>query len=210
MIRLTIGLYAALLWLSVTVASAQFVPGSRFIGGGFGVTTPIAPEFGSDLNVTLQPEFGRFRSENVASGFNLTLGFENQKASSTRTNNSFTVGIGPFIQRFLPVVPNFGFVLTGRSGLSYTHTSSKTTSSTTTTETTSNNLALGLSGSPGLFYQVNPRWLLQVDLGSYQALSVNYTSGKNGSDVENSAFNYAIGRTFSLGGSAIRIRYFLR
>ncbi len=210
MIRLNTYLFALLLCLTATRVSAQFTTGSRFIGGGFSVNTPISPEFGSPISVVVQPELGRFRSPNVATGYTLTLGFENEKPSSTKTNSTYTVGFGPFIQRFLPVIPSFGFVLTARTGLLYTRTSAKTTGQVPV-ESSTTDISLGLSGSPGLFYQVSQRWLLLLDLGAYDAVNVNYSSSQTtGSEVKNSEVKYAIGRTFSLDGSAIRIRYFIR
>ena len=211
MTRISVYSLPVLLLLTATVATAQFSPGSRFIGGGFSLAAPLAPKLANTINVTLQPEFGHFRTENVAAGFTATVAYGHSNVSDTRTNSSVTVGVGPFIQRFLPIVDRFGFVLTGRSSLSVTSTTAKTTGSSPTSNATLG-VGLGLSGSPGMFYSVSERWLLVLDLGAYQALSVTYSSQKttpDPNDVRNSTFSYGIGRTFSLSSSAIRIRYFL-
>lgn len=217
-----IGLLTGFLCLIVTSISAQFTTGSRFVGGGFSLGTPVAPELASSLSVSLQPEFGHFNSPQVASGATVSFSLSSAKGSnSTPSVNTYGVGITPFAQRFIPLLPRFGFVLTGRSELLFSYKNTKTAGNTiNSAEAITTDISLNLIGSPGLFYQLNQRWLLMLDLGGYQAFAADYENKKTTNyennkativnEVKTSTFAYTIGRTFSLGGSALRIRYFLR
>lgn len=201
---------AALLLVASEAAMAQFTAGSRFIGGGIFLGLPVSQAAGKGQTYSAQLQLGRFRSPVVARGFELRVGREWEENTSARLKSSTNeLAIGPFGQRYLPVVPTFGFVLTGRGLLSYKGEETRSTAPNVTTKATTTTLGLGLSGSPGMYFQPSPRWLLTLDLGSLRAFSLNRQTAKSASDVETTATSYSLNPEFSVGGTAIRVLYFL-
>lgn len=194
---------------------AQFSQGERFIGGGFSFEPSLSGP--KQTSVSIEPEYGVFRSPKVAVGIALGVSVLTFKSTNSDINrNETTVGLYPYIQRFVPIVSQFGIVLSGRAGLSYSASSESRKSWNQTQETTESAISLGVSGSPGLFYRVNPRWLLLFDIGTFRALNVSTSTKKStndsqpNNDTQTNSTTYGLGNTYSIGSSAIRIRYFLR
>lgn len=124
-------------------ASAQTAEGSKFLGGNFRISL-LSGSGETITSLGLSPQIGFFTKDNQAWGGQLIL------AASFAEGGATTVGIAPFVRRYVSIVEKkFFFTAELRLTLSY----GTTLSSDNITFTTNNEaLSVVASLSPGFAY----------------------------------------------------------
>ena len=208
------------------VGKAQFVTGKKMLGGQFSISVNKNDFPSNSLNVQSNTSFStslslsRFTSPVLLNG----VGCYYFLNSSSQRNNGFPVteqkeyshSFGVFINstRLQPLGKKLFLGLTGTLGTGFSF--GKTYQSVNTDYSRSNGYDVYITGSLGILYQLNERFLLSATLSNLLNLSYHY--GKNtfysGSQVNkgtNSSINLSSGLSgFSLSNVSFGVRYLLK
>lgn len=215
-------LTSLLVAFTITATFAQY-EGKRFVSATAGVNFsnqnpedyPVTNSYGYDFNAS----FGKFRTSNMAHGWNLSTSLSGGKSfvnnnGDTKTRSGLTgfgAGVGYFWQYYKHFNDKFGIF--GGPNIDVSYSYGKTYNSGS--EQLTNNFSLPLGVSAGAYYTLNERWWLTASLGFADLVSVSYSfseiKGPNNVDaVKQNAFEYGFSPTITFPSVSLGIRYFFR
>jgi hypothetical protein len=214
-------LLAALL-LSISIANAQLVTGSKLLGGGinlnFSSTDNDATNPGVDQRGTygsIQLSLMRVRNPRLVSGFGLNF-FYNHTKNLPGNNRSNFYGTGAYyaITRLVPLATKFSLALTGTAGADFLF--GRTYTNIASNYDRNRTYNIGLNGNLGVWYQLHQRLLFTADLSNLLGLNYYHTGTDSfaGSIVTKSETNNIGLRSglsgFSVGSITVGVRYILK
>ena len=176
---------ALILSISVSSTKAQFEIGQKLLGGNIGFSTV---ETNNSSNYTtntigfgISPTYSIFKKPNQLVGLGLSYNYSQQKSSTIigtneSTNNSNSIGIDAFTQKFFPLSSKFFFTLKGNTGFGYVFGKQYNYNGTDKLEEKSKGYNVGLNFAPGISYVITPRILCDAALSS--VLSLQYAHRK--------------------------------
>jgi hypothetical protein len=165
-----------------TVCHAQIVKGYKLLGGSIGFTRGNASNHtgGSNTDVTLTAinlnvSYGIAVKNNIVNGFTAGFSFIDNPLSSndpvsgyfTRNSKNRSVAAGVFKRRYLPLGKNF--YAFGQIGADFTYSQNdyeQLSSGTAFEKAVTKSYAVNGSLHPGLSYQLNNRFMLDLGFGS--------------------------------------------
>lgn len=207
--------------LTISICHGQFVTGQKLIGGqlSFGMNDFSMPQGNyvdqKSTTLSLGLSLSRFRSPTVLTGFGISYNYQYSKSFNSGTvNDAFTyhnhtIGATYSGTKLKPLAKDFYFTLTGTVRANYFFNNSKQAS--TAAEFRSNGYGTGLSGSIGLLYQLNQRFLLNCDFSNLLSLSYSHSKYPTGNTFTTQSFNFSTGLSgFSMNSLAFGVRYLLK
>lgn len=210
---------------SITAAFAQY-EGKRFVsataGINFSTDNPDRSASSNGYGYNLNASFGKFKTQNMARGWNLGTSLGGGKSAvytnSNRERDSgikqFGASAGYFWQYYKHFSDKFGVF--GGPGIDVTYSYAKTyDTSNGVTEQRAHTFTLPFSVSAGAYYTLNERWWLTGSLGFADLFSVGYTTSKSenldtGFKSDYNTFNYKLSPTITLPSVSLGLRYFFR
>lgn len=222
---------AVLLTFSVAErVSAQF-EGRRFISGTAQINfNNVNPEYGNEQHAygySFDVSLGKFKTNTRASGWNLSTSLTGQKQTYfvSANNNFYTydksgiTSVGGAVGRFWHFYKHFndkvGIFGGPNVNLSYTKGTlyAQGTNYQSLTRTATNEVAVALGLSAGLYYNLSEKWWITASLALSNPVSVDYTIAKT--TVENEkgfdkakTFNYSLQPAFTFPSVGLGVRYF--
>jgi hypothetical protein len=187
------------LLFSITV-SAQFQKGNKVLGLGLSFGSNSSENFNGNTTLTnrssglnISTELGFAKNQTTLNGFFLNAGVGSQKFESTQApstkSTSYTAGAGYFMRKYKPLGKSFFVFGDLRGGFNYSHQNSNQNQQF---DQTGYNISASLF--PGVAYQWNRKFLLEIRMGDLISTGYNKNIQKNSSTserVENSSFGFS-------------------
>ncbi len=214
-----------ILTLSVSSSKAQLDIGQKLLGGSVGFSTSKTNN-GNNYATTatgfgISPSYSIFKKTNQLVGIGLSYNYSQQKSSTNigtneSTNNSNSIGINAFTQKFFPLSSKFFFTVKGNAGFGYVFGKQYNYNGIDKLEDKSKGYTVGLDLAPGFSYKVTPGILCDVSLNSVINLNFAHkettnSSNGNGSSTTQNTFNInsALNNTI-FSNIGIGFRWFLK
>lgn len=198
-------LITLLCFFSITLqAKAQIDPGTRILGGQFGINYVTESEFWGNtknFDASFRPTYGKFLSDKWFNEFGISYEygrynsvFSLQQFSETTTHAN-SVGATISFVRLFHIAEKLHFTLGVLNGLNYNH-SIMEDSNNPAVEIWGLDLALNF----GLLYQVADHWILNLQLGAL---------GYQGTFHPTRIPDHTFGFNFSTSTTGIGVRYLI-
>ncbi|WP_342086994.1 hypothetical protein [Dyadobacter sp. OTU695] len=216
-----------LTWLLVAISiNATFAQyeGKRFVSATAGInfSNQNPSEFPSTngYGYNFYAGFGKFRTANRASGWNLSssLGggksiiYNNGKTDINSGLTGFGVGTGYFWQYYKHFNDKLGIF--GGPNINALYDYGKSYGSPNAdSEQRSNNFSLQFGVSAGAYYALNESWWLTASLGFGNLISTTASFAKTKSTTEttrNNTFDYKLSPTITVPSVGLGLRYFFK
>jgi hypothetical protein len=181
---------------SIAVLQAQIEKKDWLLGGSLGFNTSN-PNSGSSnystSNANFAPHIGYAIGHNSVIGLN--IGFNYSNTSSQYKSVSFSTNA--FYKKFISLKEKFGIYYQINAGIGWSQVSYPISDSTgnVTSKITYPSHAYNASITPGVYYAVSPKILLNADCGG---LGYNYSDNGDGYGTSNFAFNFLSSFTFGV------------
>lgn len=179
-------------------SSAQIEKGSWILGGTFNFNnSDAAPPGFATSNASVSPHLGLAAGRNSVMG--LSFGFFYSNSGNGQT--AWTFSANPFYRKYIPLKNKLGCYLQFYSGLAWTKSVDifpDSTGASVKHSTAYNSYNLGFT--PGLYYQVSPGVLLNLDAGGISYFYADYGHGQWSSSLRAGLFEqFSFGVDFILG-----------
>ncbi len=210
-----------LLIVTSFMANAQFNKGQKVWGGNVGFSTGTSDVNVSDkniskyTNISINPTFSKFTKSNQLVGFGVSYVYAYQKYISSnlqdyQKSRSNSFGASIFTQKFFPIAPKFFFTTQLKASADYSF--GRNNYSTQTYTVTNKGLAVAVSVTPGLTYQLTNRWLIDGYLNNLFLAGYSYSWSNNPFDKRVTK-NFTVSSSLTnltSGNLALGFRYLLR
>ncbi len=204
--------------LTIIACDAQFQAGQKAIGGqvSFGINNFSAPQppYNQQKTTALSASLSlvHFKNPTLLNGFGISYGYNygrfyvgappDQNTSSNNTIDAFVSST-----KLKPLAKDFYFTLTGMVRASYFFSTTK--QPPTIIEARTHGYGAGLSGSIGVMYRLNQRFLLDCNFSNLLSASYGHTVYAN-SAYTSDTFNFSTGLSgFSMNSLAFGVKYLL-
>jgi hypothetical protein len=203
--------------LIIIACDAQFQAGQKAIGGqvafginNFSVPLPYNSQKATALSVNLS--LSHFRSPTLLNSFGIAYNYNYSlfySGSLLEKNTSSNNNIDAFVSstKLKSLAKDFYFTLTGMARASYSSFNIKQPS--INGEARTHGYGAGLTGSIGVMYRLNQRFLLNCDFSNLLSASYGHTVHTNNTYSTNT-FNFSTGLSgFSMNSLAFGVKYLL-
>jgi hypothetical protein len=208
-----------------TVCQAQIVKGDKLLGGSIGFITANQNSYvnggynSSYRAANFTVAYGKAFKNNTVTGINASFGYSNQPAQdynpatgiSTFNNRNINAGIGVFKRRYVPLGKSFYFF--GQLGGDINYGNIKTdriTPGNFLDTYTFKSYGVNLSLYPGISYQLNNRFMLDLTLASLVNIGYSHTDteirGQGKQPVSNTLYLNSNLSLNSLGNISVGFR----
>ncbi|TLV01059.1 hypothetical protein [Dyadobacter luticola] len=211
---------------SVNLVSAQFT-GKRFISGEaavtFGSSNPDESKATNGYGYGINVNFGKFKTETRASGWNLSTSLQGRKEYYNINNVETSVngirsvggGIGHFWHFYKHFNDNFGIFGGPGIALNYVFDRRIEYPQGTAYEQKNHTVSASLDISAGGYYKLNERWWLLASLGFSQPVGVSFSAGSStnmndGVKSINHGLSYGFSPQITFPSVGLGLRYFFR
>lgn len=222
-------LFICLLFI-ISGTDAQFQAGQKLLGGqlSFGSNSgnistysPVPPQpdqrytsFGLNLSLS------RFTSPTVLNGVGISYAYIHSRYNIgtpfEQTNTSNILGAFVNKTKLQPLATKFYLSFTGTGYGNYLSGTGTAVPANNTPESKNKTYTLGISGSMGLVYQLNQRFLVSCELSNLLNLAYShghskYTSGTSITEKYNNAIAFSTGLSgFSMNSLSFGVRYLFK
>jgi len=211
---------------SITIGFAQ-LEGKKFVSATVGLNFnnnnqddyPTATNYGYNIDAS----FGKFKTANKASGFNIGTSLYGQKATvytdGTREKfegiTGFGVNTGYFWQRYKHFSDKFGIFGGPHVNVFYSYSKLLPNQSSDNLLHRQHHISPQFGVSAGAYYALNERWWLTASLGFVNLLYVSYTIDKGepwrtGNTTKSKTFDYKLSPNLTLPSVSLGLRYFFK
>ena len=180
--------------ICLTLASeAQFQKGDWLLGGTLGFNAAnSSPGSKTSSNTNIAPHIGLSIGKHAVIGFDFSFSYSS--GSSSLSNLFFSSYV--FYRRYFVLKNKLGWYLQFNGGVGWSKDEYNVYDSAgNTSKTISRSQIYNLGITPGLYYQVAPRILLNADVGQ---LAYYYSNDGGGYSSSNLSFNFFNSYTFGV------------
>ncbi|MDB5193089.1 MAG: hypothetical protein JWQ96_2652 [Segetibacter sp.] len=211
-------LFASLLLVISVSCFSQFSKGDRLIGGGvnfygnnssYSVPSPNTTYNTNGLSTAVSPRYSWVFKNNKMFGLSLSGNFSRSKNDVNGSEETFTTygaGLGVFQRNFKDFSSQFGWFIEYGAAFNHSVTKSENILPNYRSESKQNFVSLGLNASPGLYYKLSPKTVVEASFGGigaryYSTIGGDYDS-KGFSFGLNFPSNFTFGVQFLLGSKS--------